>query len=202
MRSFFIILGLLFAVSDVQSQAIQKEEKQIDQPLTDDLYVDVYTFVGNFLEKITDSLEMPVIQKMYEHEKDMKDKSTDKPHIANMSEGEMAGLLSILFLKDTRYQNITLYRKDGLGVATTGMKDDRLVFKERPIALNLGFLTQKVLSGPGIYRYQHNKKTYEENIIPIYKRSVDNYSVSKLADKPAKGELIGFVSYITGPLDR
>jgi hypothetical protein len=53
-----------------------------------------------------------------------------------MFEGEIAGLLRTLLLKNRHYDNITLYGSDGVGLTTSGMCSVELVFASRPADLN------------------------------------------------------------------
>lgn len=77
--------------------------------------MDVYTFIGQFLEEDTKKFSADEIKEELKEEQKNKEKPEVKTHIANMFEGEIAGLLRILLLKNTRYDNITLYGSDGVG---------------------------------------------------------------------------------------
>jgi len=196
-----IILILLVSAGCKQHNPVHLEDKKPPvHPLTDGLHVYVYTFIGRFLQE-QPCIKPKAMQEWCEREAQSIHDASLKPHIADMYEGEIAGLLRVLLLKDPRYVNITLYKKDGVGIKTSGFKQDNLYFEARAEALNLGFLTPEILSGPKIYRYQHNQKIYEERILPIYsiyKESGDYFvtpddkSMQILNDD----RLIGYLSYI------
>ena len=173
-----------------------QSEKVLYQPLTNRndtnaLNEYVYTFVGKFLENDVRQYSEHEINRMIEIEREEESNSSHKPHTAGMQETEMADILSVMCRKSKRYQNITLYGKDGVGCATSGMCSHSFVFPDRPNDLNLGFLTPKILSGKRVYHYMHNRTMYEERIYPIFK--MDGYYAIK---KNKGGLLIGYLSYI------
>lgn len=167
-------------------------DQSIRQPLTDNMYVDVYTFIGRFLEEnIGNKFSKQEIKDKIETERKNRKDPEIKPHIADMLEGETAGLLRVLLLKDVRYENITLYGSDGVGLATSGMRSVEFVFPNRPACLNYGFLTHAILSEPQLYHYKHNNNIYTERIYPIFKNDYAYF-----LEKKKGGILIGYVSYI------
>ena len=163
----------------------------LSQPLTDQTYVEVYTFVGRYLEEASGHLSQKEVLKRLDEEKRARGTLDIKPLTADIWEGEMAGLLRLIRDKDARYEDITLYGKDGVGVASTGLKTDGLVLKDRPEALALGFVTPDILSGPRLYRYQAGGHEYEERVFPLFKNE-KWYAL----ERKEKGELVGYMSYI------
>lgn len=195
-KEIISIGAFLFLGSCERSQQIdQNSQKSLNHPLDDRENVEVYTFIVDFLKKQAQEYPQEEVEKWYDHaKKSMHDQSL-KPHIACMVEGEIAGLLRLLLLKDPRYENITLYGKDGVGLATSGMKHRDLHFEERPHELNLGFMTASIVSGPKTYTYSHDKTAYREYILSIYQTPDGFYTVR--SHKETKGDvLIGYVSYI------
>ncbi|CAO5679801.1 MAG: hypothetical protein NEHIOOID_01114 [Holosporales bacterium] len=188
--AMLLCLGIT-CCSDTKKSHFVKDGAPIMHPLTDNLHVDVYTFIGKFLEENTESLSKNEINRQIEVERENKGNADFKPLIAQMYEGEMAGLLRVLLLKNAQNENITLYGRDGIGKATSGMRSDSLSFANRPSDLNLGFLTPEILSKSYIYHYEHNNIFYEERIFPIFKKK-HRYTL----EKSAECIHIGYVSYI------
>lgn len=168
-----------------------QDEAGLSQPLSDHTYVEVYTFVGRYLEEASGHLSQKEVLKRLDEEKRARGTLDIKPHTADMGEGEMAGLLRLLRDKDARCEDITLYGKDGVGVASTGLKTEGLVLEDRPEALALGFVTQDLLSGPRLYRYDAGGHVYEERVLPVFKNE-KWYAL----ERKDKGELVGYMSYI------
>lgn len=197
MKTFcvLLIISLLCFACNTLSNGQQEERKILFNPLEDGIHVNVYTFIGRFLEEQETFLDPKAVQEWYEEEKRSFRDPSHKPHIAEIYEGEIAGLLRVLLLKDPRYQNITLYGRDGVGLATSGMRQDNLTFDTRLNGLALGFLTNKILSTSQVYRYVKDKLVYEEYILPIYKKS-SLYYTDLLPKQDNKGVLIGYLSYI------
>ncbi|MBA4118421.1 MAG: hypothetical protein C0514_05980 [Candidatus Puniceispirillum sp.] len=173
------------------SVLLAKDEAGLSQPLSDHTYVEVYTFVGRFIEEASGHLSQKDVSKRLDEERRARGTLDIKPLTADMGEGEMAGLLRLLRDKDARYEDITLYGKDGVGVASTGLKTQGLILKDRPDALALGFVTQDLLSGSRLYRYDAGGHVYEERVSPVFKNE-KWYAL----EKREKGELIGYMSYI------
>ncbi len=165
------------------------EDGTIRHPLGDN-NIDVYTFIGRFLEDETETMSPEALQNEYDAEKKLFGDRSHKPHIACANEGEMSGILGVFLLKNEVYESVTLYQKDGLVLATSGMRDSLRTFKERPLELRLGYLTPKILSGPRAYIYTVKGQRYTEIIQPIYNTGHYYETDSK------GGNLVGYLSYI------
>ncbi len=196
MKKFAAILGfiLCYELLHLSCYAQIAKSEDIAQPLTDQMNVEIYTFIGSFLDA-QQAADKNIAQQEYQKEvKAIKD-SSYKSRIAQMHEGEVSGLLNLLLAKDPHYENITLYTKDGLGVATSGFKNQDLessIAKQRAPELALGFLTTALLTDKKAHIYTVDKNQYAEKILPIYKS--DKGILGTTDSKQSK--LIGYFSYI------
>ena len=191
MKLFYRLIGVILPLAIIAQIFILEagEGGTIHHPLGDN-NIDVYTFIGRFLEDNTETMSPEALQNEYDKEKRLFSDPSLKPHIACAYEGEMAGLLRVLLLKNELYEGVAIYRKDGLILATSGMRDSSRTFKERPQELRLGYLTHEILSGPRIYIYIEKGQTYTEIIKPIY-------NIGHCYDTDSKdGNLVGYLSYI------
>ena len=171
----------------------------VSHPIGDDSYAEVYSFIGLILKQSNAGSHMLTEQEMKAFcELEVQTiKDNDKPHIADMCEGEDAGLLRLILLKNSCYQEVTLYGKNGVGIATSGIKDDDVVLNGRPLGLDIGVLTSDIISGPKFYTYQHNHAVYNEYILPIYEnegRGYPDYYTD--ISQNQSGTLVGYASYI------
>jgi len=217
-----ILLVLMFLISS----AVAKENNTQDHSkiIGDNIHVEVYTFIGDFLDKHnSDALKRnkllsdEAVKKNLENEEKIHTDptNTDKPHSADMVEGEISGVLTLLLLKDPKLLEISIYGTDGVGIVSSDLdkKDEYLkkhsncrkankknnkatkkAFPNRIKELQYGFLTKAVLSGPNFYKYKDNKKTYHEYILPVYKIDSGFYGIKPSAQAPSV--LVGYVSYL------
>lgn len=177
---------------------------RIPHPLGDKCYAYVYTFIGDYMVEVLkedkkNPNEQTADQLFFQQQMALGDPSI-KPHSANMQEGEMAGLLGIILLKNKAYEMVTLFKKSGIGLSTSGRRNGAFrPLHTRPEPLKLGVITPELLSGPRAYTYIEKEKTYKEFILTLYEdqgnyfTEIDQYAPSQ---DLKKYKIIGYISYI------
>lgn len=166
-------------------------------PIGDNLNTDVYDFIIDQLLKEKSYTEEEV-NKFIQQELDILNiHVTDKPFIAHLYEGEFASILKRLSLTFEGCQEITLYQKDGVGIAYTG-QEKALKFKEKQdILFDLGFLGKNTHEKLGIKkRIADNGRIYYEIIKAIYYNKERHYAYLEIKKSEHDHLLIGYIRYI------
>ncbi len=165
-------------------------------PIGDNIHTEVYTFVQESLIKSKPWSELAVA-KLREQEIANQHNKDLKPHIADIYEGELSSLLKILCQVQPNCEEITLYQKDGIGIATSGLKKSIKLKTPRNIDFIVGILSAEIMHEPKVYRLQSkNNQKYNEYLYAIYKNEKEDYAYLAFKSKQPEDKLIGFVSYI------
>lgn len=177
----------------------QSKAKVTRSPLGDNQNTEVYSFIVDQLNKAKSYSPEEISALMEQEQKILEDQSTDKPHMADISEGELAHLLGVFCRDFPGCQEITLYQKDGMGIAL-GSIDTELKFKEQGdpllkrgiLGVNpLEFLGTRILTGL-------DGGTYSEITKAILYDPEGNRGYLSSEALPEGHQLIGFVRYIVG----
>ncbi len=165
-------------------------------PIGDNTHTEVYTFIQDALIKSKSWPEIEVA-KLRKQEIAQQGNKDLKPHIADIYEGELNSLLKILCQVQPNCEEITLYQKDGIGIATSGFKQNIIFKTPRQIDFLVGILSPELKYEPKVYRLQaKNNQKFNEYLYAIYKNEKENYAYLAFKSKQSEDKLIGFVSYI------
>lgn len=189
MKKIIFVLSLIF-------QLLMIEPVFAQSPIGDNIHTEVYAFIQQDLINSKSWLEADVA-KLREQEIANQHNKDLKPHIADIYEGELSGLLRILCQVQPHCEEITLYQKNGISIATSGLKN-RIKFKTpRNIDFMIGVLEAKTIQGFKVYDLQaNNNQLYHEYLFAIYKNKKNNYAYLGTKNKTPDDALIGYVSYV------
>ncbi|MDP1723119.1 MAG: hypothetical protein Q8L85_00255 [Alphaproteobacteria bacterium] len=166
-------------------------------PIGDNLHTDVYNFIVDKLLQEKSYTEEEV-NKFIQQELDILNiHITDKPFIAELYEGAFADLLRGLCHNFTGCKEITLYQKEGIGIAYTD-QENKINFKEkRGILFDLGFLGKNAHEKLGIEkRIADNGRVYYEIIKAIYYNKERRFAYLEIKKPEQDHQLIGYIRYI------
>ncbi len=158
----------------------------------DNTHVEVYTFIINALKEApllsqTELQEKKQAEIAHQHDVNWKN------HYADIIEGELASLLKILCRSHQACQEITIYQRDGVGIATSGLKAS-LDLPHRLSDFSKGILSDQSLSTLGTYSYKAKSgHEYQEYLFAIYLDSRHIAYISNTQREP-HDKLIGYVS--------
>lgn len=190
MLKLFIFLSLMCF-----SQNVSHAHEKLRFPPTlvgDNNHVEVYTFLIQALKE-TPSFSEAMLQEKRQSERTHHALRSWKSHYANIAEGEIASLLKILCKNHPTCQEITVYQKNGLGIATSSLKAP-LYFQNRPQDFSMGILSPHSMKKLGITRYKtEDNREYHDYVFAIYLTSRRNGYVD-LLQRHAHDKLIGYVS--------
>lgn len=165
-------------------------------PIGDNIHTEVYTFIQNDLINAK-SWSKDEVAKLRQQEIQNRNNKELKPHIADIHEGELGGLLRILCQVQPNCEQITLYQQDGIGIATSGFKKNISFKTPRQIDFLVGILSPGIMNEPKVYNLNaKNNQKYNEYLYAIYKNEKENYAYLAFKNKLSEDILIGFVSYI------
>ncbi len=159
------------------------------------MYVEVYSFITDFL------LTQPFvptndIEEFIKTEIDLLN-TTDKPHIAIISEGEFASILRVLCYYKSECKQITLYQQNGIGVANNTRCNKTEDFNEQDLYIKIGVLGRKPENRLGIHKFiSSSGQNYYEIIQAIYYNQNEEYSYLSFDQINNNDKLIGYVRYI------
>lgn len=179
-------------------QAVEEKDAK-RSPIGDNIHSEVYTFIMDELLK-EKSYSPEEVSRMIDQERQrMESHSTDKPFVAEIYEGEISSLLRILCRDYSKCHQITLYQRNGVGIADSGPMTE-LKFKEKQdSALNFGFLGLNLTGIVGVKTFIGNDGgTYHEIIKAIYYDKGNNYAYLSTDLPPNDHQLIGYIRYIVG----
>lgn len=177
-----------------------KEEKDTkSSPIGDNIHTEVYTFIKDALLKEKSYSPEKVLRMIDQERQNAESHSTDKPFVAEIYEGEISSLLRILCRDSSKCHQITLYQRNGVGIADSGPKTE-LKFKEKQDpALNFGFLGLNLTKTLGVKTLIGNDGgTYHEIIKAICYDKSHNYAYLSTDLPPKDHQLIGYIRYIIG----
>ncbi|MBA4749151.1 MAG: hypothetical protein H2057_00865 [Alphaproteobacteria bacterium] len=200
-RFAFILSLSLCAPSFAEATLPEKESapvlRALPSPIGDNLHTEVYFFIKDALHK--EGVILPKDrQKRLDQEIDIAQRKTgDKPLMADVAEGELAHLLMILRDHLRWCQEITLYQKNGVAIATSGQKKELTFNPERDLNVRLGFLTPDPKQDLGQKKLTTTEGSpYLEVTQAVhYHKDKDYASLSNNLNEEG-ATLIGFVSYL------
>jgi pimeloyl-ACP methyl ester carboxylesterase len=166
-------------------------------PIGDTLHTDVYNFIIDKLLQEKSYTEQEVNKFIHQDLDILNIHVTDKPFIANLYEGEFADLLKKLCHTFEGCQEITLYQKNGVGIAYTGQEKE-LKFKEKQdILISLGFLGKNIQEKLGTIKLTTDDgQIYYEIIKAIYYNKERHYAYLEIKKSEQEHLLIGYIRYI------
>jgi hypothetical protein len=185
---------------DLDYIILRKENNFGLSPIGDNLHTEVYTFIKSAL-LASKPWSQADIQQLRDNEIKFKEDKSYKPFIADIYEGELATLLRIL-RNATKCNHITLYQKDGVGIATTGSEyypDYSVLMSPRKVDFEIGILSPDTMKEPKLYTYEtHDSGVCYEFLKAIYYHKDRNseYAYIDPSKRQTGDELIGYVSYI------
>lgn len=201
-RHFAFILSLSLCVSSFSQATLPEKEsapvlRALPSPIGDNLHTEVYFFIKDALHKEGTILPNGR-QKRLDQEIDIaQHKTGDKPLMADAAEGELAHLLIILRDHLSWCQEITLYQKNGVAIATSGQKKVLTFNPDRDLNVRLGFLTPDPKKDLGQKKLTTTDgASYLEVTQAVhYHKDKDYASLSNTLEEKG-ATLIGFVSYL------
>ncbi len=180
-----------------QSPSAEEDQANEKSPIGDGMYTDVYTFI---LQDLLNAKSWSLKDAKNLRENEIKNQGNPdlKPLIADIYEGETSGLLRMLCKTENHCDQITLYQKDGVGIATTGMMENIKFKTDRNIDFIVGVLSAFTREKLGTYTYQaENGAIYKEKLKAIYQSADKRYAYPGFKKKNPDDKLIGYVSYLT-----
>ncbi len=158
----------------------------------DNTHVEVYTFIANALKEAP-TFSQTELQEKKQAEIDHQHDMNWKTHYAEIIEGEIASLLKILCNNYPTCQEITIYQRNGLGIATSGLKTS-LDLSKRSSDFSRGILSDQLMRALGTYSYKaKNGHEYQDYLFAIYLDSRQNAYIADTQQQP-QDKLIGYLS--------
>jgi dienelactone hydrolase len=172
-------------------------DQQDRSPIGDD-NVQVYFFISDRLLKER-SYSKEQVSALINQEKHIQEShSTDKPLAADIFEGEMANLLRVLCRDFSGCQQITLYQREGVGIADSGLQKPLEFKDEKDSVLTLGFLGINPVDALGTHKRTTVDGRIYDDIVKAILYDIERHYAYLSTERPLKGQkLIGYVRYMT-----
>lgn len=171
-------------------------EKTFVSPIGDNTNVEVYSFITDLLLK-SPKIKETERKDLYKTALEMLNQPDLKPHIADISEGEIAALLRGFCDLYKGCAEITLYQAQGVGIASNGIDSKLHLDKDRNQDFQIGILSQQTIEKLGDFHYKTSENlAYTEHLRAIYLSH--KYRTGYLAKEPASknDRLIGYISFL------
>lgn len=203
--SCLLVLSVPLVIANTPSPASGYNAKKIifRSPIGDGIHTDVYFFITDSLlkEKHLSRKKLRSIlageRKIHAHNKSCAQEEILKPRSATVREGELASILAILRDHYSGYEELTLYQKQGLELASSGGKNNINFIDNLDEDYQLGYLGENPADWVGIRKITsiQGEKYYHVvqfiNYNPKQKFSYLSFS------SPQKGhQVLGYLSYI------
>jgi hypothetical protein len=173
------------------------ESKYITSPIGDNVNVEVYSFITDFLlkQRFVSTVDL---EKIIKNEVNLLNiHSTDKPFIAEIFEGEFANILRALCYYKNGCKQITIYQQNGIGVADTGFIQELNFINKQDLYIKIGLLGINPKEKLGIYTSTSAlRQKYYEIIKAIYYNQENKYAYLAFEPMNNNHKLIGYVRYI------
>lgn len=201
-KTFLFLIAIIFitfpeiGISEKPLETHKTEQKDIAFPIGDRTNVEVYTFIKEALLR-SETYSLKKAQAWREQEINQIDDTNFKPHSADIYEGELGSLLRLLCQAQPELYEITLYQKDGIGIATSGLKEEVTFTPSRIIDFRVCILSPSVIKNLKRYDYKslHNE-AYREILRAIYESNENHFAYLGTQKRNPKDHLIGYVSYL------
>ncbi len=188
---------------------IQISPDPVGAVIGDDTHTEVYPFITDFLLK-QKALSSQQLKLLLEKERAnlANNNNPSKTYLAEVKKNELSDILTKLRDRSRRQEEITLYQKQGLAVATTGIKDP-ICFQQEDIddPIAIGYLGDDPSQQLGIRKLMDTEgREYQEMIMAINwdkTNSWGNYRASSLTVSlpQASEETIGYLRVIIQMID-